>query len=166
MASDDIERAVITALDRTGVPYDVLSCDPDLADTAEFSRHYGYPLESAANTIIVASKRPPKQYAACVVRGDRRLDVNKTVKQLMGVSRLSFASPDDALATTGMALGGVTVFGLPDWMPIFVDDTLMAQPYLILGAGSRSAKIKVAPTVFDHIGQATIVAGLTLGQDD
>jgi hypothetical protein len=31
---DDIGKAVRAALDATGVPYEVLDCDPDFADTA------------------------------------------------------------------------------------------------------------------------------------
>ena len=136
--------------------------DPEYADTAAFCERYGFPVERSANTIIVASKKEPRQFAACVVRADRRLDVNHTVRRLMGVSRLSFADAEDTQTLTGMMIGGVTVLALPDGLPIYVDDALMALDWLILGGGSRSAKIKIAPAVFTRIPNATVVSGLSL----
>ena len=97
-----IERRVAAALDRLGVPYEVLPIDPAFADTAQFCAKYGVPLDRSANTIVVASKKEPKQYAACVVLATTRLDVNHAVKNLMGVARLSFASADETKAVTGM----------------------------------------------------------------
>jgi prolyl-tRNA editing enzyme YbaK/EbsC (Cys-tRNA(Pro) deacylase) len=57
-------------------------------------------------------------------------------------------------------LGGVTVFALPPDLPIYVDERLMSLPWVILGSGSRSSKIKIAPEVFRRIPNATIVPGL------
>jgi aminoacyl-tRNA editing protein len=102
---------VVAVLDRLGVPYERMPIDPDYADTGPFCEKYGVPLEHSANTIIVASKKEPKQYAACVVKATRRLDVNHAVRRLMGVARLSFASSDETRTLTGMMLGGVTVLG-------------------------------------------------------
>ena len=86
--------------------------------------------------------------------------VNHTVRKLMGVSKVSFASAEDTQALTGMMLGGVTVFALPPELPIYVDATLMTLPWLILGGGSRSSKIKIAPVVFERLPGAQIVPNL------
>src|SRR2546427_1471422 len=75
--------------------------------------------------------------------------------------RSSFASADETKALTGMMIGGVTVFALPDGLPIYVDDTLMDLPWLILGGGSRSSKIRTSPEVLRRLPGAQIVAGLT-----
>ena len=159
---DDVERRVVEVLDGLGVPYELWPIDPDYADTGPFCEKYGVPLEHLANTIIVASKKEPRQYAACVVKATRRLDVNHVVRRLMGVARLSFASADETKALTGMMIGGVTVFALPDGLPIYVDDKLMQREWVILGSGSRSSKIKISPEVFRRIPNATIVPGLSI----
>ncbi len=124
---EDVDRRVAEVLARLGVPYELMAIDPDYADTGPFCEKYGVPLENSANTIIVASKKEPKQYAACVVKATRRLDVNHAVRRLLGVAKLSFASAEETKALTGMMLGGVTVFALPPEMPIYVDDALMAR---------------------------------------
>src|SRR2546425_2831657 len=159
--TEAIDQRVAEVLLGLGVPHDVVTIDPSFADTAAFCEKYGVPLEHSANTIIVASKKEPRQYAACVVKATRRLDVNHVVRRLMGVARLSFASADETKALTGMMIGGVTVFALPDGLPIYVDDTLMDLPWLILGGGSRSSKIRTSPEVLRRLPGAQIVAGLT-----
>src|SRR5262245_56631884 len=86
---DPVEARVLAALDATGVPYEVLECDPAFADTAAFCEHYGIAPSQSANTIVVASKQEPKQYVACVVLATTRLDVNGAVRRRMGVSKAS-----------------------------------------------------------------------------
>ncbi|PYM95557.1 MAG: hypothetical protein DME04_04410 [Candidatus Rokuibacteriota bacterium] len=157
-----IDPHVVRALDGLGVPYELMEIDPAFADTAACCEKYGLPLESAGNTIVVASKKEPRQYSACVVKATTRLDVNRAVRSLMGVSKVSFASAEETKALTGMMLGGVTVFALPSDLPIYVDDRLMELPWVILGSGSRSSKIKIAPEVFRRIPNATIVPGLAV----
>src|SRR5881296_764295 len=157
---EDIERRVVEVLGRLGVPYEREPIDPDYADTGPYCERYGVPLAHAANTIIVASKKEPRQYSACVVKATTRLDVNRAVRSLMGASKVSFASAEETKALTGMMLGGVTVFALPSDLPIYVDDRLMELPWVILGSGSRSSKIKIAPEVFRRIPNATIVPNL------
>jgi prolyl-tRNA editing enzyme YbaK/EbsC (Cys-tRNA(Pro) deacylase) len=159
----EIEQRVTDVLRALGVPYELIPIDPNYADTAAFCARYGVPIDHGGNTIIVASKKEPRQFCACVVRASRRLDVNHTVRKLLGVSKISFASAEDTQALTGMMLGGVTVFALPPELPIYVDATLMTLPWLILGGGSRSSKIKIAPVVFERLLGAQIVPGLSLG---
>jgi prolyl-tRNA editing enzyme YbaK/EbsC (Cys-tRNA(Pro) deacylase) len=158
--TDPIDRQVSTFLDTLGVGYEVVHIDPDFADTAKFCERYGVPLAQSANTIIVASKKEPKQYCACVVLATTRLDVNHAVRRLMNVSRVSFATAEETIALTGMMIGGVTVFALPADLPIYVDERVMALDWLILGGGSRSTKIKTAPDVFRRLPNATVVPNL------
>ena len=160
IATDEIEQRVRRILDGLGLPHEMVEIDPQYADTAAFCAQYGFPMEQSANTIIVGSKKEPKRYCACVVRATKRVDVNHTVRKLLGVSRLSFADPEETRALTGMMLGGVTVFALPADLPIYVDEGLMPMPWIILGGGSRSLKIKTSPQVFARIPNARIVASL------
>ncbi len=152
-----IESKVISVLDSYGVPYEVVGIDPDFADTAAFCEKYGFPPERSANTIIVASKKQPKQYTASVVRATARLNVNHCVKQLMGNARVSFANADETAELTGMMIGGVTALALPPDMPIYIDPGLMDCDYIILGGGSRSTKIKISPEVLTKIPSAEVI---------
>ena len=158
--TDSIDGKVTASLDALGVPYEIMTIDPDFADTARFCERSGIPLDKSANTIIVASKKEPKQYCACVVKATTRLDVNHAVRKLMNASRVSFATAEETQALTGMMIGGVTIFALPTDLAVYVDERLMALDWVILGGGSRSTKIKTSPEVFRRLANTTIVPGL------
>jgi len=153
------EEIVAAAVANLGIPYELIEIDPAFADTAAFCEKYGYPAEQSCNTIVVASKKEPKKFVACVVLAHTRLDVNKRVTKLMGVPKASFASAEEMMALTGMQVGGVTPFSLPPGMPLYVDDRVMAAEWIILGGGGRSMKIKTSPEVFRKLG-AEVVSGL------
>jgi len=158
--SDDgaeVERRVVTVLDGLGVPYELQPIDPAFADTAAYCERYGVPLEHAANTIIVASKKEPRRYAACVVKATTRLDVNHAVRRLLETNKVSFASADETRALTGMLIGGVTVFALPADLPLYVDDKVMALEWAILGSGSRSSKVRVSPEALRRLPGVQVV---------
>lgn len=160
MPDDPAEARVRAALDALGIAYEVLPCDPALADTEVFCEHYGYPLENSANTLLVAGKTGERRAAACVVLATTRLDVNHIVRKRLGARRISFASPEQTRELTGMDLGGVTPVGLPPELPLWVDSRVMAREYVILGGGSRAAKLNVSPEIFRHTPNTTIIEGL------
>ena len=153
------EEIVVAALGNLSVPYEQIEIDPAFADTAAFCDKYGYPVERSCNTIIVASKKEPKKFVACVVLAHTRLDVNKRVTKLMRVSKASFATAEEMMALTGMQVGGVTPFSLPSGVPLYVDDRIMALDWVILGGGGRRLKIKTSPEVFHKL-SAQVVSGL------
>jgi len=134
--------------------------DPEFADTAAFCEKYGVALDHSGNTIIVASKKEPKKYCACLVLATTRLDVNHVVRRLLEVPRVSFATAEETRELTGMVIGGVTLLALPPDLPLYVDDRVMALDYVILGGGSRSSKIKIAPDALRKLPGFTVVTGL------
>jgi len=156
------ERRVRVTLDASGHPYEVMACDPALADTVDFCAHYGIPASNSVNTILVKAKTGGERFVVCVLLADSKLDVNRTVRKRLGARRVSFASAEETQRLTGMVLGGVTPVGLPEDLPIWVDARVMHVEYVILGAGVREAKIKVAPALFDSLPGVEIVEGLAI----
>ena len=148
------------ALDVLGLDYEVMACDPALADTAAFVEAYGVPPERSANTILVASKGAVAAYVACVLLATTSLDVNNVVRREMGVRKASFAGADPVRELTGMEIGGVTPFGLPADLPILVDARVMGPDWIILGGGNRSSKLRVSPTVLTALPAVRVVEGL------
>jgi prolyl-tRNA editing enzyme YbaK/EbsC (Cys-tRNA(Pro) deacylase) len=159
--SDEIEQRVLGHLDALGVVYEAVRIDPEHAATADFCARYGYSLEASGNCIVVASKRGEQRHAACVVQATRRLDVNHTVRKLLGVRKASFASPDETEAVTGMRTDGVTPFGLPDGLPVYVDARVVELDRVIVGGGSRRLKLIVDPEAFRRLPGAEVVEGLS-----
>jgi prolyl-tRNA editing enzyme YbaK/EbsC (Cys-tRNA(Pro) deacylase) len=156
----DGDRARLDSiLSGLGVAYELFPCDPALADTAQFCAAYGFALEESANTIVVVGKSEPRVYAACVVLAPYRLDVNRTVRNRLGSRKASFASADETRDLTGMEIGGVTPFGLPPDLPIWVDAAVMARPRVVLGGGSRSWKVIASPSILQALPNVAVVDG-------
>jgi prolyl-tRNA editing enzyme YbaK/EbsC (Cys-tRNA(Pro) deacylase) len=158
--------SVLDALRRLRVTFDVVPCDPALSDTEAFGAAYGYPADRIVNTIVVRSRSAPPAHVACVLLGSTRLDVNGTVRRRMGVRKASFAPADDATALTSMPPGGVSPFGLPPNVPVWVDDRVPSatQP-LIVGSGERGSKLLVAPGALALIDGVEIVPRLAVDRD-
>jgi prolyl-tRNA editing enzyme YbaK/EbsC (Cys-tRNA(Pro) deacylase) len=148
------------ALATLGVAHELLACDPALADTAQFCAAYGFALEDSANTIVVVGKADPRRYAACVVLAPHRLDVNRAVRNRLGTRKASFASADETRTVTAMEIGGVTPFGLPSELPIWVDGAVMSRPAIVLGGGSRSWKVLAAPAILLALPGVEVIDGL------
>jgi len=135
-------------------------CDPDLADTAAFCEAYGYRPEQSANAIIVVGKTEPRVYACCLVLATSRLDVNGVVRRRLGARKASFASADETIDLTGMQIGGVTPFGLPESLPLWIDAAVMGVDDVIVGGGSRDRKLLVPPTALTGLPGAIVVDDL------
>lgn len=157
---DDVADHVRAVLAGLATPSEVMPCDPDLADTAAFCAHYGFAPEDSANTIVVVGKVDPPVYAACVVLATTRLDVNRTVRQRLGTKKASFADAADTARLTGMTMGGVTAVGLPLGLPLWVDAAVMARPRIVLGGGSRAAKVLCPPALLLELPGVEVVEGL------
>jgi prolyl-tRNA editing enzyme YbaK/EbsC (Cys-tRNA(Pro) deacylase) len=59
-----------------------------------------------------------------------------------------------------MQMGGVTVFGLPPDLPVWVDARVMARDRIVLGGGSRSWKVFAAPAILRSLPGVEVVEGL------
>lgn len=152
----DLDPAVQRELDSLAVPYEVLPCNPEWADTDVFCANYDIPRDNAANTILVAAKTEPRQYVVCLVTASMKLDVNHKISKLIGIKRLSFASAEETKEVTGQLIGGVTVFGLPASVPLYIDARVMECEYVIVGGGNRSTKIRIAPEHLLRLQRATV----------
>jgi prolyl-tRNA editing enzyme YbaK/EbsC (Cys-tRNA(Pro) deacylase) len=155
-----LEASVRAVLDGIGVPYEWMPCDPDFADTAAFCERYGVSPDVSANTIVVASRRGPQLYCACVALATTRLDVNSTVRRLMGVPKASFAGAEETVELTGMRIGGVAPFGLPEQVPLYVDAAVLQRDEVVTGAGSRNAKVRINPQALLALRNAERIEGL------
>ena len=159
-----LHPAVRDGLAHVAVGFEVMECDPALADTAAFVEAYGVPLDQSANTIVVASKGAEPTYAVCVLLATTSLDVNRVVRREMGVRKASFAAADPVRALTGMEIGGVTPFGLPEDLPILVDSRVMEPEWIVLGGGNRSSKLRLAPDGLRRLPSVRVVEGLAFAR--
>ena len=158
LLADPVAKALaaLPASQRVGVA----AIDPDLADTAAFCETYGSPLEASANCVVVAGKRAGEErFAACLVLATTRADVNGVVRKRLDVRKASFAPMATAVELTGMAYGGITPLGLPDW-PILLDPAVASATELVIGSGIRGSKLLIPGPTLAALPGAEVVPGL------
>lgn len=155
-----IDPAVKKSLDEAGINHKEIECDPDFADTENFCKKYDFSPEKSANTILVAGKDRKSvvtEVVACVVLATDRLDVNKKIRKLLGAKKASFANAEQTVDLTGMQIGGVVIFGLPESMKILVDEKVLKQDEVIMGGGNRSSKVLLNPSELTKLTNTSIV---------
>ncbi|HEY4523105.1 MAG TPA: YbaK/EbsC family protein [Candidatus Paceibacterota bacterium] len=137
----------------------VAEIDPTLSDTAAFCEHYGIGMEQAANCIVLKAKNGG--YAALVVLGSTRADVNGTARREVG-ARVSFAPMDEAVKETGMEYGAITPIGLPAAWPIFIDKAVADSPRIVIGSGLRASKLILPGTLLAPLPNARVIDDLSI----
>ncbi|MPQ99384.1 hypothetical protein GB931_15950 [Modestobacter sp. I12A-02628] len=139
----------------------VAPVDDALADTAAFTDAYGVPLAASANCVVVAARRgADTTLAACLVLATTRADVNGLVRRHLGARKASFAAQDVAVAESGMAYGGITPVGLPVSWPLLVDQAVADADWLVVGSGTRGAKLALPGRVLAGLPGAEVLPGL------
>ena len=148
------------ALKDLHIDYELIPCDPNLADTEKFCAAYGIDLKDSANAILVASKTQPRSYALCILLAICRLDVNGVVRKKLGVRKASFAGSEETKKVTGMEIGGVTPFGLANQIPIWIDNAVIERELVVVGGGNRERKLRLSPSQLLNVPCSEIVNGL------
>ena len=139
----------------------IAEIDPSLAGTKEFCEHYEIPVDHAANCVVVeATRGDRKWFAACVVLGATRADINGLVRRYLDGRKVSFASMDEALQKTRMMYGGITPVGLPTDWPILVDSAIVALDKVVVGGGGRSSKLVLSGKILSELPNAVVLEGL------
>ena len=147
-------------LESTNLEFEVMDCNPDLADTKVFCKEYGIDLNDSVNAILVKTKTGGLKYAACALLATTRLDINKMIRKKLGARKVSFANIEETVKLTAMNIGGVTPLTLPSTLPLWVDSKIMQRNSIVLGGGNRLSKIKVSPKIFNYTLNTEIVEGL------
>lgn len=139
----------------------VAEIDPALSDTAAFCAEYAVRPDQAANCIILETKSAiGPAFAACLVLGSTKADVNGVACRTLGVRKASFAPMEQAVAQTAMEPGAITPIGFPGDWPILVDKAVADSDLLIIGSGIRKSKLVVPGSFFATLPNVQIVEGL------
>ena len=90
--------------------------------------------------VFVAGGRPVMAYTS----GANRVDERK-LASLLGVEDVRRASPEEARAATGFAVGGTPPFGHPEALTAFVDPDLLVWDQVWAAAGTPDSVFPITP---------------------
>jgi prolyl-tRNA editing enzyme YbaK/EbsC (Cys-tRNA(Pro) deacylase) len=99
--------------------------------------------------VFMVDERPVIAFTS----GANRVDPLKLAR-VAGASEARRASPEEARAATGFAVGGTPPFGHPDSLPAFVDPTLLAFQEVWAAAGTPDSVFPLTPSELQRAGGA------------
>lgn len=144
-----------------GIEFGVTEIDPSFSDTTAFCDHYKLSLNQAANCVIIKASRNEKVwFAACVILGTTKADVNGLARRHLNARKASFAPMEETVTLTKMEYGGITPIGLPaDW-PILIDRRVADAERVIVGSGIRKSKVVVSGKALANLPGAVVLENL------
>lgn len=139
----------------------VAEIDPSFSDTAAFCLHYRVEMNQAVNCVILEAKRGDRSwFAACVMLGSTKADVNGAARRTLDARRVSFAPMEEAVTRTGMEYGAITPVGLPNDWQILVDQAVADSQRVVIGSGVRRSKLIVPGTFLASLPNAVVLKDL------
>lgn len=139
----------------------VAEIDPLFSDTAAFCEFYGTLPDQAANCVILEAKRADKVwYAACLILGSTKADVNGLARRTLDARKVSFAPMNQAVELTQMEYGAITPIGLPGGWPILIDQMVIDTEFVIIGSGIRKSKLIVPGKLLASLPNVKVINGL------
>jgi Cys-tRNA(Pro) deacylase len=144
------------AIADSGLDYEIVEYGR-VNSVEEAAQARGVPVARVIKTIVV--RRGESDFLMVLVPGDRVIDWAK-LRSVLGVSRLSLASADEALAATGYTPGTITPFGSTMALPVIADASM--NGLASIGGGAHGVAINVdAGALVSHLGSE--VADVTKG---
>ena len=145
--------------------FGVAEIDPSFSDTAAFCKKYQIRPDQVANCVIVKASRGEKvTYAACMILGSSRADVNGFIRRHLDARKASFAPMDEAVSLTKMECGGITPVGVPSGWPILIDRAVADSAAVIIGSGIRGSKIVLSGNALASLPGAFVSDGIAVVQ--
>lgn len=129
---------VALALDELGVAHRVFVHPGPVHSLEQAAAERGQRPEQVVRSILF--RLGQDRFAMVLVAGPAQV-AWKTLRQYLGQSRLTTATEEEVLAVTGYPIGAVSPFGLPQPLPIYIDESVLAEEEISVGSGVRGTTV-------------------------
>lgn len=135
-----MKTRVETYFEREHLPYTVLYLEESTATVPLAAAALGVEQERIAKSLTYRLKDRDIMIIAC---GTARID-NRKFKDTFGC-KAKMMTPEEALALTGYAVGGVCPFDLSGEISVYLDESLRRFDFVYPAAGASNACTKISP---------------------
>lgn len=118
---------------------------------AEAAEAVGATAEDFVKSICLVTKTG--DVVVAIIKGEDRAD-RGAVQRLLGLSKLSIASPTEMLEKTGFPAGGTPPFGFA--ATYVMDERVFERAMVYAGGGSPQALIRITPAELQRVNDAQI----------
>ena len=128
-------------LDRMKIPYTThtYECD-EFTDGKQTADLLGFPHEIMFKTLVTVS--PNKSYFVFAIPIDDELDLKKAARAA-SVKSLAMIHVKEINEVTGYIRGGCTAIGMKKNYPVFMHESALAHPQIIVSGGKIGAQIEL-----------------------
>jgi Cys-tRNA(Pro) deacylase len=123
----------------------------DHGGTAESSKQLGVEEHSVVKTLVMQDDKA--QPLIVLMHGDRHVST-KNLARAIGAKSVEPCKPEVAQRHSGYLVGGTSPFGTKKAMPVYVEESVLALPRLLINGGRRGFLIGIAPEVLTTLLQA------------
>jgi Cys-tRNA(Pro)/Cys-tRNA(Cys) deacylase len=143
-------------LDEQGIEYETRAFPSDTEKgAASVARALGFREHQMVKTLVFETGK--KERVLVMVGGDRSA-ISGQLKRAVGDRDVRMAPPEVVKETTGYEIGSVPPFHWqPEGFRSFVDEALMGEPVLGVGAGVWGNEILITPENLVRASRATVV---------
>jgi Cys-tRNA(Pro)/Cys-tRNA(Cys) deacylase len=135
----DINSTPVTeALDSLGVDYRFFRHPGQVTSLEQAALERGQRPEQIVRSIVF--RLPESEFVMVLVAGPVQLSWPR-LREYLGTSRMTMASPDEVRQVTGYPTGAVSPFGLPEPMRILMDRSVLQEVELSIGSGVRNTTV-------------------------
>jgi len=110
--------------------------------TAVSARELGVDEHSVIKTLVMEDER--KNPLIVLMHGDCQVST-KELARVMGVKMITPCSPESAQRHTGYLVGGTSPFGVKKAVPVYMEESIISLPRILLNGGKRGFLIGLDP---------------------
>ena len=122
--------------------------------TAESARQLGVSEHEVVKTLVMQTDRGDPFIV--LMHGDRTV-VTRELARALGVKSVQRCTPADAQRHTGYLVGGTSPFGTRKALPVYVEESALELPRILINGGRRGYLVGIAPGVLGALLGATPV---------
>lgn len=129
---------VSTALTELGIAHRVFRHPGPVRSLEQAAQERGQEPEQVVRSLLF--RISARQFVMVLIAGSQQVDW-RALRNHLDESRLTTASREEVLSVTGYELGAVSPFGLPQPVPVLVDESVLGPRELSIGSGVRGVTV-------------------------
>lgn len=147
----------VRLLDREGAAYELIEYTYDEADLSvpQIAAENNLPVEAVFKTLVLKGDRSGPVVA--VIPGDRSLDM-KALAKASGNKKVAMVPVKEIPGLTGYIRGGCSPLGMKKDFPVFLEESALELPQILVNAGQRGLLMKLKPEELQRVAGARIVS--------
>ncbi len=116
--------------------------------TEGVAQELGVPEHTVIKTLVMGDDLG--NHMIVLMHGDKQVSV-KSLARILGVRSVRPAEVKTAQRLTGYLVGGISPFGVKRPLPVYVEESILELPRLLINGGRRGFLVEIEPEVLINI---------------